>query len=148
MFKSKPRGVHLRYYKELTELKPIKDALLPQEVVIALSQHAGTPARPIVGPGDKVKCGTKIAESAGLVSSPIHASISGVVTGVKDYFHPIGGFYGAVIISSDGYDEKEFFSPADPKGFSSKELQKIIHEAGVVGLGGAAFPTAVKINPP
>ncbi|MEA3328483.1 MAG: electron transport complex subunit RsxC [Candidatus Omnitrophota bacterium] len=148
MLKYRFGGVHPPDYKELTNAIPIKDASLPSEVNISLSQHGGTPARSIVEPGDKVKCGTKIAESTGPVSSPVHASISGTVKEIKDYFHPVCGSFAAINISSDGRDEKEFFNNVSADNLFPEELRALIREAGVVGLGGAAFPTAVKLDPP
>ena len=108
----------------------------------------GTPARSIVKPGDRVRCGTKIAESTGPVSSPVHASISGVVTKVENYFHPSCGRFPAINIKSDNRDEKENFSGVIAESLSPEELREIIQEDGIVGLGGGAFPTAVKLNPP
>jgi electron transport complex protein RnfC len=140
-------GVHPPDYKELTRAIPIKDASLPQEVFIPLSQHTGSPSRPIVSPGDRVKCGMKIAEATGLVSSNIHASISGQVKEIENYFHPVYGRCPAIRISSDNRDEKKPFKGINPQGLSPDELRRVIREAGVVGLGGGAFPTDLKLNP-
>ena len=110
MFKKRSIGIHIRSYKGLTNSKPIKIASLPEEVIIPLSQHAGAPARPKLVPGDKVKCGTILAGPAADISSFVHSSISGTVTKIGNFLHPIEGIAPAVAVSSDGRDEKETFS--------------------------------------
>ncbi len=150
MFKRSSAGIHIKSYKELTRSKPIKDTSLPEEVIIPLSQHAGEPARAKVTPGDKVKCGTILAEAVGNISSPVHSSISGTVTKIEDFPHPLKGLSPAIMVSSDGLDEKEDFHGLGPdiERLSSEEIISAVKQAGVVGLGGAAFPTHVKLSLP
>ena len=125
-------GIHLPTFKYLTRNKPIKTASLPSRVIIPLNQHTGAPAQPIVQIGDKLKAGTKIGEAKGKISASVHSSICGEVRDIKDL---------TIIIESNGRDEKEFLNDV-------QDIKEIIAEAGIVGLGGAAFPTAVKLSPP
>ena len=98
-------GVHPEYRKELTASLAISAAPLPEKVVIPLQQHIGAPCEPLVEVGDAVKTGQKIGESEGFVSAPVHASISGRVTAIGPYNHPLGRKVAAVTIESDGQDE-------------------------------------------
>ncbi len=133
-------GIHPPTFKHLTQNKPIKTASLPSRVIIPLNQHTGAPARPVVNIGDKVRAGTKIGEAKGKISASVHSSISGEVKDIKDL---------TIIIESDGRDEKEFLNDVqDINDLSPEELKEIIAAAGIVGLGGAAFPTALKLSPP
>ena len=116
-----------------------------------MSQHTGQPANPIVKKGDYVLKGQKIGESAGAVSVPVHASVSGIVADVRPYNHPVMNQpVTAVLIDSDGLDKS--IAPGrvcpDYDRCAPDQLREIIKEAGVVGLGGAAFPTHVKLSPP
>lgn len=150
MFKKHSIGIYIKSYKGLTSSKPIKNASLPEEVIIPLSQHTGAPARPRIEPGDKVKCGTILAEPAADISSFVHSSISGTVTKIEDFLHPIEGFAPAIVISSDGQDEKETFSGlgGEIEKLSPEKIVSAVRQAGVVGLGGGAFPTDLKLSPP
>ncbi|MCK4859173.1 MAG: electron transport complex subunit RsxC [Candidatus Omnitrophica bacterium] len=142
-------GIHPPAFKYLTQNKPIKNASLPSRVVIPLSQHIGAPAQPIVQIGNKVRAGTKIGAAAGKVSANVHSSISGQVKDIKNFFHPAEGKSLSIIIESDGKDEKEFLKIGENADlFSTDEIKEIIASAGIVGLGGAGFPTAVKLSPP
>lgn len=133
-------GIHPPTFKHLTCNKPIKDASLPSCVNIPLSQHIGVPAQAVVQIGDKVRVGTKIGEAKGKISASVHSSVSGEIQDIRD---------SAIIIESDGRDEKEFLNcKQDINNLSPQELREIIAMAGIVGLGGAAFPTAVKFSPP
>jgi len=146
-----PGGKHIESHKSLSEDVQIVDLPLPNQIIIPLSQHTGSSCKPLVKKGDSVKVGTKIGEGAGLISSTVHASISGQVKEITDYNHPVLGLCQAVIIDSDGKDEKDstFASSFEKNSeLSKQELLTIIREAGIVGLGGAAFPTQVKLNPP
>ncbi len=142
-------GVHPDYNKT-TEHKKIEVAVLPKKVIIPLSQHTGAPCEALVKIGDIVKAGQKIAESKAFVSAPVHASISGKVIEIAKKPHPIAGESLAIVIESDGrleYDKS--VKPRDNvDDIDRKELINIIKEAGIVGLGGAAFPTHVKLSPP
>lgn len=117
----------------------------PKTVTIPMSMHIGAPARPIVKVGDAVRVGTKIAEAGGAVSVPMHASVSGTVKKITDFPLSNGGMTSAVVIESDGemtLDE----SLAPPSVESREDLVRAILESGVVGLGGAGFPTHIKFN--
>jgi electron transport complex protein RnfC len=119
-------------------------------VVIPLRQSLGAPATPVVKVGDEVKVGSVIGEAAGFVSVPVHASISGKVTAVGRFPHPLGGEHQAIVIEGDGEDAvHESVQPrSDVDSLSPKEIIDIVRDAGIVGLGGAAFPTHVKLSPP
>ena len=143
-------GKHISGYKHLTQDLPIVAMGAPAEAIIPLSQHTGAVCKALVKKGDKVKVGTKIGASDKLISSAVHSSVSGKVKAVTDYNHPVLGTSLAVIITSDGKDEldaavqqRRSVSP-----LNKDDLLKIIKEAGIVGLGGAAFPTHVKLTPP
>jgi electron transport complex protein RnfC len=143
------RGVHPEYQKELTSGKSIKSAQMPSRVVIPLSQHIGAPAKPEVKIGDEVKRGQIIGSPAGFVSSPVHSSISGKVIAIADFPHPSGKMVPSIVIENDGKDEGiSFKENPDYLNLPSDEIKTIIREAGIVGLGGAAFPTSVKLSPP
>lgn len=142
-------GVHPPHFKEPTSRIKIEKALEPKVVTIPLSQHIGAPCEPLVKAGDMVKVGQKIGEATSFVSAPIHSSVSGVVKAVKKCLTP-GGEGLCVIIESDGLNN--LHEGVIPKGdidtLSGEEIKNIIKEAGIVGMGGAAFPTHVKLSPP
>ncbi len=143
-------GKHISGNKHLTQDLAIMSMVAPAEVIIPMSQHTGAVCKELVKKGDKVKVGTKIGASDKLISSNVHSSVSGEVKEVVDYNHPVLGISKAVIIISDGKDELD--ASVKPRRsiapLSNDELLKIIKEAGIVGLGGAAFPTHVKLTPP
>jgi len=144
-------GIHPSYHKELTREKPIKKLNAPAEVIIPVIQHAGTPCDAVVKVGDEVRIGTKIADSEKFISAPIHSSVSGKVKAVKKYSHPVLGKCESIIIASDGKDEIACAAKADQEnleGLNPDKIREIIRETGIVGLGGAAFPTHVKLTPP
>lgn len=145
-------GVHPPEMKTLAADKEIQVAELPAEVVIPLSQHIGAPCLATVEPGEKVLRGQPIGEPGGFVSAAIHASISGTVKAVEPWIHPLGGRVDSVIIESDGKDDPYLSiaprSPEEIEALTSKQIVNIVQEAGIVGLGGAAFPTHVKLSPP
>lgn len=142
-------GVHPEYCKELTSSRPVEPVELPKTVVIPLSQHLGAPCNPAVKKGDEVKTGQVVGEPAGFVSAPVHASVSGKVVEVDLRAHPFGAELPAVVIESDGRDEWQKMQPIDhPLGADPKVLRERIRDAGLVGMGGAAFPTHVKLSPP
>ncbi len=143
------RGIHPEYQKEITANKPILPAQLPSKVVIPLSQHTGAPAKPEVNIGDEVKRGQAIGSPAGFVSAPVHASISGKVVAITDLPHPSGRMVTSIVIESDGKDEGiSFKENVDYINLGAEDIKAIIKGAGIVGLGGAAFPTNVKLSPP
>lgn len=143
-------GVHPPDRKELSNTKAVVTLPLPEKVTIPLSQHIGAPAEPIVKVGDMVKKGQKIGEAKGYVSVPVHASISGKVTAVASFPHPAGKNLPAIQVESDGLDEWSEDIKENPgyKKLSPDEIKSIIQAAGIVGMGGAAFPTHVKLSPP
>lgn len=142
-------GIHPKYMKEATAAVPILDLVAPKTLVFPLSQHIGAAAKPLVKVGDSIIVGQKIAEAQGNVSSHIHSSVSGTVTAIEERLTAKGLFEKCIIIENDGEDNNEFESePRNFKDFSSDELIEIIREAGICGLGGATFPTHVKLSPP
>ncbi len=141
-------GVHPRDFKYLSKNSPIKNLPLPQKVIIPLLQHTGAINEPIVKPGDTVKKGEKIGESKKFISAPVHSSISGKVAAIKESLTPLGKEISSIIIESDNRDEEFLLKKIDWKKESIESIKNRIREAGIVGLGGAAFPTVVKLSPP
>ena len=141
-------GVRVPEHKELTEDKPIEVLPEPELAIIPLSQHTGKFANPTVKPGDRVRIGTKIGELQGFISANVHSSIAGKVVKIDEHPHPVGTTVPAVFIENDGSGETEEFTPKDWEALSPQEIIETIKEAGIVGLGGAAFPTHVKLSPP
>ena len=143
-------GIHPSERKEFTEHLALERFPDPQTVVIPLSMHAGAPANPVVQVGDTVKVGQKIAESAGFISSPIHSSVSGMVTAIETHKHATRGECLSVVIQSDGKNTlHESVKPnKDLDSLTPDEIVEIVREAGIVGMGGAGFPTSVKLKPP
>ncbi len=143
------QGLHLVEKKELSEDKKIKKISSPPRVILPLSQHTGAPGIPLVKVGDLVEEGQKIADADSFISSPIHASISGKVSSIEKLPHPVGGEGEAIIIEGNGNGRKVWEKgEVSSRSLEAKEIRKIIREAGIVGLGGAAFPTHVKLSPP
>jgi len=143
-----PAGVHPPSQK-LAAGHAIERAPLPKSVILPLQQHIGAPAKAIVKQGDEVKVGQKIAEADGFVSVPIHATISGTVKQLATVASPVTGQpVPGVIIESDGKDEWIELTPADPEALSKEEVLTRVKDAGIVGMGGATFPTHVKLSPP
>ena len=143
-------GIHPPQSKSFTQNVPIEDAPAPDIVVIPLSQHIGAPCDPLVAVGDKVKVGQKIGESKAFVSAPVHSSVSGTVKKIENRQVPGGAKVNCVIIESDG--KYEVHESVQPKGkledLSKEDILSIIKEAGMAGMGGATFPTHVKLSPP
>ena len=141
-------GVHPYEGKELTKDKPIKVVLPQGDLVYPLSQHIGAPAKPIVAVGDHVLTGQKIADAGGFVSAPIYATVSGTVKAIEPRRLANGGMCESIIVENDGkYDEVEYTKPKPVEELTPKEIIDLVREAGVVGMGGAGFPTAVKFSP-
>lgn len=143
-------GFHIEEFKESTEHLATQKMSLPSRVVIPLAQHIGAPSKCIVGKGDYVKTGQLIAEMSGYVSANIHSSISGTVKDIISVLTPLGRKSKAVVIESDGLDKKsiEGEETFDYTAMTSDELVSIIKDSGIVGMGGATFPTHVKLVPP
>ncbi|AWI03816.1 electron transport complex subunit RsxC [Clostridium drakei] len=151
MFKSFRGGVHPNDRKSYTSGKAIEVLPVPNKVTIPVRQHIGAPCSPVVKKGDEVKKGQVIAKTDAFVSANIHASISGTVVDIGDYNHPVFGKCQAIVIENDGKDEWVEGIPMernDWEKLDKKELLNIIKEAGIVGMGGATFPTHVKLSPP
>jgi electron transport complex protein RnfC len=143
-------GAHPPEEKHWSEQQSIEALPLPEEVIIPLQQHIGAPAEPIVQKGDTVKTGQMIGKSEKFVSVPSHASISGTVKAVESRPHPLGTDFLSIVIENDGNDTwietvkfEENFQNLPPD-----EMKKRIQEAGIAGMGGAAFPSHVKLSPP
>ena len=145
-----PGGIHPPEYKYLSEKKPIERVEAPDVVVIPLSQHIGAPCKAVVKVGDAVKMGQMIGEARGFVSVPVHSSVSGKVKAIGPFNHPLGDVQPAITIENDGKDDAvEPLKPfTDIANVDPKKLIERICELGVVGMGGAAFPTHVKLSPP
>ncbi len=143
-------GVHPPDVKELTKKFAIETMPLPQVVVLPVSQHIGAPAKVIVEKGQTVNKGQIVAEAGGFVSIPIHASVSGTVKSIEPRFTPLGKKIISVVIESDGEDKwsEGLNVKRDISTMSPEEKRNIIRDAGIVGMGGAAFPTHVKLTPP
>ena len=133
--------------KAATNEKAIEQLAPPAQVVIPMSQHFGAPCTPLVKAGDHVKVGQKIGEFRGL-GAPIHASVSGTVKAVEPRPYSMGGNILSVVIDNDMQDEisEEVQAPANPDALSVEEMVEIVKNAGIVGMGGATFPTHVKIS--
>lgn len=141
-------GVHPFYAKEATASIAVRGLDPPPTAVIPLQQHIGARCEPLVKAGDEVRVGTRIAETGAFVSAPVHASISGKVTSVGPRPHPMGVPVDSIVIEGDGSDQWVELPDRDPGALSPDELRNIVREAGIVGLGGATFPTHVKLSPP
>ena len=146
-----PGGVHPKEGengKAVNGGNAIRELPAPPRVIIPLQQHIGAPARPLVKKGDRVLVGQKIGEATGYVSAPVHASVSGTVVDVQNALLANGTAQEAIIIDNDFQDEWVQLKPVEqPETLTAAELQGIIRESGIVGMGGATFPTAVKLTP-
>ena len=146
------RGIHPDQQKDYTRHAQI-NTLLPaagSEIIIPLLQHIGAPCDPIVEKGQKVLIGEKIGDSGAFICAPVHASVSGVVKDIRPHLTVMGSIINSIIIENDG-EFKEHESIKLRNGFddlSREQIISIIREAGIVGLGGAGFPTHVKLSPP
>lgn len=142
-------GVHPFEGKELSADKPIQVLLPKGDLVFPLSQHIGAPAKPIVAKGDKVLVGQKIAEAGGFISANVICSVSGTVKGIEPRLVASGSMIQSIIVENDGeYKTVEGFGEKrDYTKLSKQEIRDIVKEAGIVGLGGAGFPTNVKLTP-
>lgn len=143
-------GVHPPDTKQLTNRLPIRRMPYPEEVVLPIRQHAGKPAIPLVARGDRVLRGDTLAAADGFVSSPVHASASGVVKDIALWPHPDGSMCPAIHIAVDRYSAQMPRPRIVPQweDLGRDDIVRAVQAAGVVGLGGAAFPTHVKLAPP
>lgn len=140
------QSIHVSHYKHTagcaTEIMPTPDV-----VKISMSQHIGAPCKPLVAKGDYVKVGQKIGDTDAFVSAPIHSGVSGTVIAIEEQRNAAGGFETLVVIETDKKQElsEEVKVPEEPKDLA--EFVKAVRESGLVGLGGASFPTHIKFNP-
>jgi len=148
-YKTFKGGVHPPYNKDLASSKPITVAPVPSEVIIPLQQNIGAPNSAVIAAGDRVKVGQKIGETEAFVSAPVHSSVAGTVKAIEEITNFAGAKVKAAVISVDP-DQPAFaaraMKPVD--GLDADEIKKIARDAGLVGMGGAAFPTHVKLTPP
>ena len=141
-------GIHPDDGKRFSKDQPVKPLLPKGDMVYPLSQHIGAPANPVVKKGDHVLKGQMIADAGGFVSAPIYSSVSGTVKGLEQRFNPTGTKVECIVIENDGeYNEVEY-DPVKPLDeLSREEILDMIARAGIVGMGGAGFPTRVKLSP-
>lgn len=141
-------GIHPNDGKSLAKDMAIVTVMPKGDLIYPLSQHIGAPASPIVSVGDHVLKGQKIAEAGGFVSAPIHASVSGTVKAIEPHFNPTGSKVNCIVVENDGEYQEVPYAPAKPFDELTKEaILNLISEAGIVGMGGAGFPTKVKLSP-
>ncbi|MBE7012835.1 MAG: electron transport complex subunit RsxC [Ruminococcaceae bacterium] len=143
-------GLHPSDGKEATENKSIITLAAPEEMVYPMVQHIGAPCTPCVAVGDTVTVGQKIGDSDSFVSAPVHSTVSGTVKAVEPRRHPNGRMVESIVVENDGlYTLHPDIHPyADTDKLTREEKISLVREAGVVGMGGACFPTFIKLNPP
>lgn len=141
-------GIHPYDGKDLSKDKPIVSVLPKGELVYPVSQHIGAPATPIVKKGDRVLVGQKIAEQTGFVSAPVYATVSGTVKAVEPRRVVTGDSVMSIVVENDNqYEEMPMQPPGPLESLSREQIIDCIKEAGIVGMGGAGFPTYVKLSP-
>lgn len=141
-------GIHPYDGKDLSKNEPIRDVFPKGDLVYPLSQHIGAPATAIVKKGDRVLVGQKIAEATGFVSAPIYATVSGTVKAVEPRRVVTGDNVMSIVVENDGvYEEIEWPEVKPYESLSREEKIELIREAGIVGMGGAGFPTFIKLSP-
>ena len=141
-------GTHPTEYKELTENLKLEEMPNPKQIILPLSQHIGKPAKSLVAKKDSVKAGTLVAEAEGFVSAPIHSSVSGTVKFIQSEPNVSGSPKESIIIQSSEENEFELFPKLNPENISPEDIRERVKVAGIVGQGGAAFPTFIKLTPP
>lgn len=141
-------GIHTYEGKELSKDKPIREYLPKGDMVYPVSQHIGAPAKVIVNVGDHVLAGQMIAEAGGFVSAPVYSTISGTVKKIEEHRVPVGNMVLSVVVENDEkYESVEFSQPKSLEELTHEEIIELVKKAGVVGMGGAGFPTHVKLSP-
>ena len=140
-------GIHPYEGKELSKDHPIEKYLPKGNLVYPLSQHIGAPSVPCVKKGDTVLAGQKIADAGGFVSVPLHASVSGTVKGIEKRLNATGSMVDCIVIENDQQYQETEFQEARLEDLTKEEILNRIKEGGVVGMGGAGFPTHVKLAP-
>ncbi len=143
-------GVQVAHYKHFTDRKAIEPVPLPRQLIVSIQQHLGAPANVVVNKGDLVKKGQILAEAGGYVSVPVHAPTSGKVVAVEKRPHSILGRGLSVVLDVDGEDDwlPDLLIERDWYDVEPAEIREIVRQCGVVGMGGATFPTHVKLSPP
>ena len=141
-------GIHPNDQKAATNKKPIELLPPPARVVIPMSLHIGAPCKPCVAVGDSVTVGQMVGEAPAFVSAPVHASVSGTVSAVEPRHHFSGVPVMSVVIENDFNDTPcpDLHPPKDPESLTPEQISDIVKAAGIVGMGGATFPTHVKIS--
>ncbi len=141
-------GIHPNDGKSLAKDQPITEVLPQGDLVYPLSQHIGAPAIAAVKKGDHVLKGQKIADAGGFVSAPVYASVSGTVKALEKHFNPTGSNVDCIVIENDGEYKEAEAAPVKPLSEMMRdEILTRIGDAGIVGMGGAGFPTRVKLSP-
>jgi electron transport complex protein RnfC len=143
-------GVHPPQQKGATDALPIERMPFVEEYVLPLSQHTGAPSKPVVRVGQRVRRGQRIGEPGGFISTALHAPVTGRVAAIEPRLHPNGKTLPAIVIETDPYDSQRLPAPppVDPMGLTAAEMVERVQLAGLVGLGGAAFPSHVKFQVP
>jgi electron transport complex protein RnfC len=142
-------GIHPPDKKALSADKPVAETKQPRRVVVPLSQHLGAPCKPVVAVDQEVKKGELIGEPTGFVSAPVHSSVSGKVISIGEFPNAMGRMVTSIVIENDYREEWTLLKDnPDYMNLSPEELKEKIKNAGIVGMGGAAFPTVVKLSPP
>lgn len=142
-------GIHPPDKKELSSQKQIVKATSPDRVVIPLSQHLGAPCKPLVAIDQEVKKGEMVGEPGGFVSAPVHASVSGKVIAIGEFPNAMGRFVTSIVIENDRNETwTSLEDNPEYEGLLPDHLKEKIKQAGIVGMGGAAFPSVVKLSPP
>ena len=148
-FKTFKGGIHPDDKKRNSNFIEIENFSAPKTMIYPVQQHIGKPSNVVVNVGDDVKIGQLIAGADGYVSANIHASVSGKVTAIKPCLHPNGNMINSIIVENDFKEEyiQDFNDQKDVEKLSKEEIINIVKDAGIVGMGGAAFPTHVKLKP-
>ena len=141
-------GIHPDDGKRFSKDQAVKPLLPKGDMVYPLSQHIGAPANPVVKKGDHVLKGQMIADAGGFVSAPVYSSVSGTVKGLEQRFNPAGTKTECIVIENDGQYQEVDYEPVKPlEELTREEILDMIARAGIVGMGGAGFPTRVKLSP-
>ncbi|TET22954.1 MAG: electron transport complex subunit RsxC [Candidatus Cloacimonadota bacterium] len=149
-YKTFKQGIHPEYHKEMSMKESIKRCPYPSRVIIPLSQHTGAPCKPLIEKKDKVIRGQKIGEADAFITAPVHSSITGTVKSIDKQPFPRFRNLEAIVIERDDKIEEGEWKKGNIEldRISAEEIRKKVREAGIVGLGGAAFPSSVKLSPP
>jgi len=144
------KGVHPPYNKQLSQSKQIATIDQPEEITIPLQQHIGAPLKPVVEKGEEVKRGQLLADTDSFVAAPVHASLAGKVTAIEKVPSPQGGRVLAIKIDPAEEQKNDFFaaSEKEPEDIAPDKIRQAVRKAGIVGMGGAMFPTHVKLSVP